>query len=250
MNRNKRSRQASLSIGRTRKNRSQKTSPFNGTGIASYRPRRALPLSGTEPTLDMEQWVKPTVGNCMSAAYFDPLNRPGLEKAQPGDRAGLSHIPLDLSTCEISKRILADNPGNVYKVRAEAPCEKGFHKVFVFNDPDKVRGDFHLYGQFKDLVMRITPGMTKLSLAKKYEVHVRNVIPLGDGRVMLKDVGLFFHKLGYAPGGALLEDSCGRLIKDPRRACRFVGSRVYSKSCGAFCARSGVAKTRVDSNYA
>lgn len=212
------------------------------------RPKR-LPLSGTEPLLDMDVWQKPTVGNCFSAALRDPLNRPGLQKAQPGDRAGLSHIPLDLTTCEISRRILADNPGNVYRVQAETPCQRGFHKIFVFNDPHNDSGDFHFYAQVKDVVMPRPPGSSPHTLAAEYGLPLESVVPLASGKVLLKDTGFFFHKLGYAPGGALLKDSCGRVITDPRSACRFVGARTYSKPCGSFCARSCVAKTRPDALY-
>lgn len=210
--------------------------------------RKRLPLSGTEPVLYLEDWLKPTIANCYSAALLDPLNRPGLEKAQPGDRAGLSRVPLDLTTCEVSSRMLADNPGNIYKERAETPCQRGFHKIFVFNDPRNKGGDYHVYFQTNDIVMAIQPGMTQASLAKEFGIPYRNVQNLGNGQVMLRNTGLWSHKMGYTPG-ALLKDSCGKIITDPRKACRFVGKRKYSLNCGSLCARSGVAKTRPDYLY-
>lgn len=208
---------------------------------------KRLPLSGTEPVLWLKDWLKPEVGNCYSKSLNDPLNRPGLEKAQPGDRAGLSHIPMNLTTCDISNRILADNPGHIYKVRAEMPCQKGFHKLFVFNDP--VGKDFHLYRAVKDLVMEMPTGRSLASLAKEFQIPKSKVVLLADGQVLLRDLAIYVHKLGYAPGGALLKDSCGKLIKDPRKACRTYGTRTYSKPCGSFCARSGVARSRPDALY-
>jgi len=157
--------------------------------------------------------------------------------------------PLNLSTCEITKRVMADNPGNIYQEIAERPCKQGFHKIFLFNDPHPTMGDFHFYKQVKDLVMTAQPGDTAASLAERFTIPIENVISLGKGKVLLRNTGIFSHKLGHATG-ALIHDSCGKLIRDPRKACRSVGNRTYSLQCGSFCARSGWAKSRKDNQNA
>ena len=211
-----------------------------------------LPLSGTEPLLDVDKWGTPkAIGshNCYAHALDDYFNSPvPVQKQQPGQRAGLNRSFTNLSTCEIATRVLADNPGLVYRVEAETPCRPGHHKVFLFNDPDPVSGDYHLFRQVKDLIYRRQPQETIHSISRKFEVPLSSITPLTTHRILIRNVNIFSHKMGHA-SGALLTDSCGKLIRDPRKACRFAGNREYSLNCGAFCARSGKVKTRKDHEY-
>lgn len=213
---------------------------------------RRLPMSGSEPLLDMDKWATPKAirnHNCFAFAMNDYFNSAvPVPKQQPGDRSGANKSSIDLTTCEIIKRILADNPGHVYPEAAERPCRHGFHKVFVYNDPDPENGDFHLWTQVGDILYTLKPGETVQKVARRFDLPPSQVFKLDQRRLLLKDTGVFAHKLGHATA-ALLEDSCGKVIRDPRTACRNVGKRSYSLSCGALCARAGKVKTRKDSNY-
>ncbi|RYF06395.1 MAG: hypothetical protein EOO40_09190 [Deltaproteobacteria bacterium] len=213
---------------------------------------RQLPLSGSEPLLDMDQWAKPRAvrnHNCYAFGMDDYFNSAvPVPKQQPGDRSGANHTLFDLSTCEIVKRILADNPGHVYKEAPERPCRQGFHKVFVFNDPNPKTEDFHFMRQVGDILYTLKPGETERSVARKFGLPASKVFRLRGGRLLLSATGLWAHKMGHATG-ALLEDSCGKVIRDPRTACRTVGERNYTLNCGALCARSGRVRTRKDANY-
>lgn len=48
--------------------------------------------------------------------------------------------------------------------------------------------------------------------------------------------GRWSHKRGHATG-PLLEDSCGKPIEDPRRACRSDDKYDYRAFCGAYCVK-------------
>ena len=62
----------------------------------------------------------------------------------------------------------------------------------------------------------------------------------GSGSLLLaRGANLYSHKRGLATG-PLLEDSCGRHIKDPDLACRDYGDLKYTKSCGGICVRNKV----------
>lgn len=213
---------------------------------------RRLPLSGSEPLLELDKWAKPRAvrnHNCYAFALDDYFNSAvPVPKQQPGDRAGHSNKLLDLTKCEIVNRILADNPGLIYPEAAERPCRQGFHKVFVFNDPNPATSDFHWYRQVKDLVYTLKPGETVQQVAARFELPAGRITPAGRRRLLLRDVNVWAHKMGHATG-ALLEDSCGKLIRDPRSACRGSGGRNYTLSCGSLCARTGKVRTRRDANY-
>ena len=85
-------------------------------------------------------------------------------------------------------------------------------------------------------------GDTYTSISKMYKVPYSRVRkagggkPLTPGRKLVIPVNLFSHKQGWATG-PLLKDSCGKLIKDPRKACRRYGYN-YSKYCSSFCVKN------------
>ena len=212
---------------------------------------RELPLSGTEPLLNMNVWADPRViktHNCYAFSLNDLVHTGAdVPKQQPGDAAGISNKrgnkPISLSNCDIAKRVLADNPGNIYRAAAETPCGTGFHKIFMFNDPNPEHSDFHFYRQVKDVVYHLKANDTSASVARKFNIPMRQVVSLGGGRLYLHNVNVFSHKMGFATP-ALLTDSCGKIIKDPRKACRRSGERNYTLHCGSFCVRSGRVTSR------
>lgn len=211
-----------------------------------------LPLSGSEPVLDVQKWntMKAIIThNCYAFAlndYFRTSKK--VPKQQPGDRSGLSTDHADLSTCEIADRVLADNPGNIYRELAERACRDGFYKIFLFTDPRPDTADYHWYRQVKDMKYKLGPKETLTQVMQRFQVPKTKVHRIGKRKYMLSDVNVWSHKAGHATG-ALLQDSCGRVIRDPRLACRSSGNMDYTKMCGSFCARAGHVRSRKNQNY-
>jgi hypothetical protein len=151
--------------------------------------------------------------------------------------------------------ILADNPESIYREAAWNPCKPGFFKIQSFvgaperNSGDDY-GDFHFYRQNKDVEYVSEPGDTPASIASFFGIPVSQVLhaagrfagsesvqlPSGS-KLLLKDANIWSHKAGWATG-ALLKDSCGKAIHDPRKACR-KHAVDYTKYCGSFCVRKG-----------
>jgi hypothetical protein len=156
-----------------------------------------LPLSGSEPNFDSDVWA--VVGNnCYDYAFGDNRPKSGLfakrnnmvrnekggwmkrnprnEKSTPGRIAGMSANGLDFRTCKgLNQRILADNPGNVYKCsNPNTVCRRGFYKVMAFvapeNDYGNSTGDFHFYKQVGAVRYKIKAGDTFQELALTFDV--------------------------------------------------------------------------------
>lgn len=242
--------------------------------------KRGLPLSGAEPIFSYMKWgdVGRTRDNCYDYAFGDDHRRS--VKSVPGDRARNRRFPnSDFTNCRgFVKRVLADNPGKVYKCNnpGSVPCKRGYYKVMAFvaptNDYGNSGGDFHWYKQHKAVRYRIRSGDTVSGLARFFKVSpltikkalmrqkrpVRNddgmiansnmrvnmrqsgptLIP---GRVITFPVNAWSHKQGWATG-PLMIDASGKIITDPRRANRDYGYN-YTKFCSAFCVRAGKVHT-------
>jgi len=215
-----------------------------------------LPANGYEeifgdPKWDTERGVRSN--NCYSYAmgHYRPYRR---NKAVVGDLAGYDH-DIRYDSCEpLKKRILKDNPGRIYEEQPEVPCKDGFYKIMMFVSSlrDKTRhyGDFHFYKQHRDVVYSVQKGDTIESIASFFgisEKAVRDAMPSGSSslkagqELFLKNANVFSHKLGWATG-ALLTDSCGKRIDDPRKACRSYGL-TYDAYCGSYCVRARRTKT-------
>ena len=211
-----------------------------------------LPTSGSEPVFEELPWsLKKGVkgNNCYSYAmdnYANANRRP--IKAVPGDVAKLPDLPYDKPMdCKVlTKRVLADNPHTVYAEKSEVPCKKGYYKVMMFVDSKDVNmSDFHFYKQHRDVDYTLHEKDTIPKIARMFRVtpafirrHNPDATPGTPGtKLFLPGVNVWSHKLGHATG-ALLVDSCGRIIKDPRKACRSY-SHKYKDFCGGFCAKKG-----------
>lgn len=203
---------------------------------------RRLPLSGSEHVYDVQPWKRFKVSNnCYAYAFHDFRTwRP--QKSVPGDRTtGISH-PFTYCNGKISKKILEDNPGKVFLATASARCPKGFYKVMMFVAP-KLRngrrtgsGDFHFWRQHGIIRYKMKSADTPSNMAKFFDVPIGRInaaIRNRKGDVITFKCNLFSHKLGWATG-ALLVDSNGKIIKDPRYAGRKYGLN-YSKYCSSFC---------------
>lgn len=210
-----------------------------------------LPVSGSEYIFDPVPWSTP-VGiknsNCYSFSLGDySENRP--VKATPGAYAALRGNKrfakeLDNLSCpSLTRRVIADNPTGIYKAKAEVPCKQGYFKIMMFvTKKGSKRGDFHFYSQFKNVKYPVQTGDTVKSIAHKFQVPVTNVYWKGGNVAFVKDANVFGQKLGHATG-ALLTDSCSKVIFDPRAACRGSGDLQYKVLCGSFCAAKGRVKS-------
>jgi hypothetical protein len=113
--------------------------------------------------------------NCYDYA-FDSFSACRTAKSVPGDRSGNLATNLNFRTCAgIVKRVLGDNPNNVYKLKSPyAKVKPGFYKVMCFvapsNDFGNSTGDFHWYKQNGSIRYRTRAGDTVLGLAKFFRV--------------------------------------------------------------------------------
>lgn len=208
------------------------------------------PVSGGESIFKYEPWGTKGIhaNNCYDYAIGDYRSfRP--VKSTPGDRAGMKPITGKLRTCAgLRKRVLADNPGNVYACNANTPCKRGFYKIMMFvaptNDIGEPTGDFHFYKQHHFIKYKCKAGDTVKSLAKFFEVPesvIRKSGTVSPGRILNIRTMAWSHKLGWGTG-PLLVDSNNRIIKDPRTAGKDYQFN-YTDFCSAFCVRKGKARS-------
>jgi hypothetical protein len=238
-----------------------------------------MKLSGSEPIFSYMKWgdVGRTRDNCYDYAFGDDRKRN--QKSVPGDRAKKRNFPnTNFTNCRgLVKRVLADNPGKVYRCKnPNTPCKRGYYKVMAFvaptNDYGNSTGDFHWYRQNKAVRYRIRAGDTITGLSRFFKVspltikkalgkqkrplrnddgmiansnmkiNMRQKGPvLIPGKVITFPINAWSHKQGWATG-PLLIDASGKLIKDPRKANRDYGYN-YTKFCSAFCVRAGKVRT-------
>lgn len=118
--------------------------------------------------------------NCYDYAFGSYSNNRTV-KSVPGDRSGLKANGLTFTTCSgIQKRVISDNPGNVYKMKnPDAKPRRGFYKVMCFvapsNDFGNLTGDFHWYKEISAIRYRIRRGDTAMALAKFFHVTIKTV---------------------------------------------------------------------------
>jgi hypothetical protein len=127
--------------------------------------------------------------NCYDYA-FGSYSSKRTSKSVPGNRSKISSNGLTFTTCAgIAKRVLADNPGNVYLMRnPNAKPRPGFYKVMCFvapsNDFGNSTGDFHWYKEISAVRYKIRAGDTVAGLAKFFRVTPRVILAaLAKGRV-------------------------------------------------------------------
>lgn len=243
------------------------TSSSDGVGVGQ------IMVNGAEPTFTEAGWSS-TKGvknnNCYSYAMNNfSTNRP--YKAVPGDRSGFNHN-LTYDRCpELVQRLLADNPDMIYKEVPNNTCAPNFSKIMMFvGSREGNFGDFHFYKHHNDIEYLVKKGDTIDSVAKFLQVDRQKVIDavkltsntnkniakssyttnsLSPGQKLFfknfrtrDNKSAWSHKLGWATG-AILNDSCGKLITDPRNSCRKFSTIDYTKYCGTFCIRNGIAKS-------
>jgi hypothetical protein len=118
--------------------------------------------------------------NCYDYAFGSYSNN-RTSKSVPGDRSGNKANGLTFTTCTgIARRVLGDNPGNVYKMsNPNAKTRPGFYKVMCFvapsNDFGNSTGDFHWYKEISAIRYKIRPGDTIGALAKFFHVTPKTI---------------------------------------------------------------------------
>ena len=180
-------------------------------------------------------------------------------KLQPGDLSrSWRRQNEDLSTCAgLRGRALADMrgrgyAGKGYAVDADKTCKRGYYKIMGFIDPGT---DHHWYRQHGDVLMRSSGRPTAvLNMAKNIGIGANKVLagtnaPGRGDLVLADDAGLWSHKRGFATA-PILRDACGKLIRDPRTACRNYGDLNYTEFCGAFCVQPRSRSARLDAQLA
>lgn len=205
----------------------------------SSRPTRRLPLSGSEDTYtDLIYGTARGKGNNNCYGYaIDHYRNSGNHKLQPGN-VSKSPGDLNLGSCAALRlRTLADLKGRAYAVDGDKPCRAGHYKIMAFLSKDN---DYHWYKQHKDALVRLSKKMRDLAaLSRALHVNPKQLqspssSPKPGDLVLVRNAGLWSHKQGLATG-PLLRDACGKVITDPRKACKDYGRLNYTDYCGSFC---------------
>ena len=189
------------------------------------------PTSGYEHKFRREPWSSKgrRSNNCYAYAVHD------YEDYRP-----YKSVPNNTSStvCKtLTKGVLKDNPGKVYKARSGEKCRKNHYKIMMVADAGR---DFHFYKQHSIVNHEVKEGETYTSISKMWGVpwgRVRRAGVLRPGRKLKFKGNYFSHKRGWATGPLLL-DACGKIIKDPRKACRNYQILNYTKYCGSFCVKN------------
>jgi hypothetical protein len=200
------------------------------------------------------------VGTGQNNCYAYAINyyrNSGDDKLQPGDLAGIKGS-IDLTNCrDLIRRALADGRAmgwDLQYVGDRDTCSKGHYKIIAVLAPNE---DFHWYRFHKDVLYRVKTPRARQDLAAEFGVPVSNVIIPGDhanradmgSLVLIRGANAWSHKQGFSADGPLLRDACGKIIKDPRVACRAYGKDLnYSVVCGAFCLQKNVQSYRSGKN--
>jgi hypothetical protein len=209
-----------------------------------------LPTSGSEVVFSDNVYGSPhAIGdnNCWAYAIDHLRNSsrpPTGRKLQPGELSIRGNSDVNLSSCkDIRNKVARDLGDDAYEEAPERPCRKGYYKIFSVVSPNQ---DFHFYKHHRHILYRVKRERSLEDLAKEFDVDLSNIVaPNGPKKgvkegdvVMIKNANVFSHKQGFSRDGPILRDSCGKIIKDPRKACRTYGSLDYSQVCGSHCVRN------------
>ena len=220
--------------------------------VARKKKSKKLPLTGNEPVFTKQPWEKHYGSNNCYAYAMGDFRKFRMEKSVPGVAGGMGYPKGDFTTCsDLPKRVIKDNPGKVKKIAANKSCPPGYYKIMMFisSPTKKTHGDFHFYKQHSVIRYVVKNGDTIASVARFFDVPRSRIEKVLKSKKMTPGTPLIFkanvwsHKRGWGTG-ALLKDSLGKSIKDPRKSCKNYGSLNYKKLCSAFCVKGdGTLKT-------
>ena len=211
-------------------------------GRANANSKNNMPLSGSEETFSEDTYgtTKGRLGNNCYQWAIDAYSDRKNFKLQPGQIAGID-TDIDLSDCrDLKRRVLADLKGDIYSANADKPCRKGFYKIMNVLAKNS---DYHWYKQNRDVLVR-TDRHSAEDIARTFRVPVANVA-MGRSHALVLGADVWSHKQGNATG-PLLKDACGKIIKDPRKACRDYPVYKYDTFCGAYCVRKTLRTLKFD----
>ena len=203
-----------------------------------------LPPSPDAPPYEWEPWG--SIGRRSNNCYAYGVNafqfyRP--QKSTPGEETKLTDfkLPSYETKAGLTKRILMDNPGRVYKCSASAKPKPGFFKMMMFiaREGNEFR-DFHFYRQHNEVNYKVKKGETAEKIARFFQVPVARVKacePLRTGKIIRFEANGWSHKQGWGTG-PLLVDASGNVILDPRKANRDYGELNYKQYGGSFCVKN------------
>ena len=215
------------------------------------------PTNGSEIIYDDQPWLSLGKGsnNCYAYAVNDfDLFR--IQKSTPGNITlrNNNRLPPYYTVAGLSKRMLLDNPGKIYKTKACTKCKPNFYKIMMFiaktNNSPEGFGDFHFYKQHSEVRYRVKAGDTYTKIAKFFAIPVARVKaagPLVINKKLHFKADCFSHKQGYGTG-PLLVDAKGLPIRDARLADKNYGFLNYKTYGGSFCVKNrgvNVGKTYV-----
>ena len=182
-------------------------------------------------------------GNCFAAAMLDCSGPEGY-KRQPGDKSGMPPIvgKVNGKSCPaLVSRVINDDPDRLYLADPSEQCAAGHYKVMMFaGESPNGSSDYHWYREVRNVRTRAKSVESVSTVAKRFGVSpsqvqaLRNPVQPGDV-VRIFNARLWTHKAGLTP--QKLEDSCGKLIKDPRAACRKSGDLEYKTLCSTMCVK-------------
>lgn len=164
-----------------------KKAPVSKVKKVTVRKSKSPPVKNSRPNPSAPKYTWAPWGtkgvvhdNCYDYAFGSYSNN-RTSKSVPGDRSGNKANGLTFTTCAgIAKRVLGDNPGNVYRMsNPNAKTRPGFYKVMCFvapsNDFGNSTGDFHWYKEISAIRYKIRPGDTIGALAKFFHVTPKTI---------------------------------------------------------------------------
>lgn len=181
--------------------------------------------------------------NCYSASMLDCSGREG-HKRQPGETSGMPGLyNVGPKACPaLVSRVIRDNPNGVYLSDPSEQCASGHYKVMMFagNSADGMSSDYHFWRQARNVRIRIKEQESVNSMAERFGVNPSQVQaphdPMLPGDVVrVCNAHVFVSKPGLT--AQVMYDSCGKVIKDPRTACRQGGNINYTQLCSSFCVK-------------
>lgn len=153
---------------------------------APVRPKNTAARGAPNPWAPKYTWAPwgtkgVTHDNCYDYA-FGSYSSTRTSKSVPGNRSGIGSNGMTFRTCNgIVKRVLADNPGSVYKMKSGSEKPKpGYYKVMCFvapsNDFGNSTGDFHWYKEVRSVRYKIRRGDRLRALARFFHVTPKTIM--------------------------------------------------------------------------
>lgn len=188
-------------------------------------------------------------GNCYVFSLGPKVGKGGYhtkrtQKAAPGSKCVVKnkccfrYKNFDFNNCEeFIKRIVCDNPEYVKKLPQKASPNMnlpvGYHMMGAYLSPSPDRQDFHFVRRFEiSFIKRVwkflkdrTPEKAKQAFEELWKQKQINPT---------KKIYIWAHQRGWSPGGPIIHDAAGDLIRKINKINMNYGDLNYNKFCGFF----------------